>query len=709
MGRDPRYDILFEPVEIGPVTSKNRFYQVPHCNGMGHLRPRTLAEMRRIKAEGGWGVVCTEQVDIQPDSDGSPWAEGRLWDDDDLPALEMMAEAVHGEGALAGIELGHNGVYARNLYSRMPPLGPRHGVGPFFGPTQFRAMDREDIRRLRKAHRDAALRSKRAGFDIVYVYAAHDLALPMHFLSRRYNDRGDEYGGSLENRARLLRELIEDTKGAVGDTCAVAVRLAVDELLGPDGITCEAEGREVVELLADLPDLWDVLVSDWGNDSATARFEPEGHQEPYVCFVKQVTGKPVVGVGRFTSPDTMAAQVRNGILDFVGAARPSIADPFLPKKIEEGRLEEIRECIGCNICVATSMEFVPIRCTQNPTMGEEWRRGWHPERIQAKTSDDPVLVVGAGPAGLECALQLANRGYDVTLSEATASLGGRVTLESQLPGLSSWSRVRDYRQHLLQQKPNVEIYLESALTAEHILEYEFPHVFVATGSSWRRDGRGRSNPRAILGTDKVLVHTPDDIMADDKPEGPVVVFDDDHYYMASVIAEMLGGEGQAVTYVTPATEVASWTRNTLEQVRIHRRLLERNVKIVCGHNIAGFDRGEVRLRCIYSGITTTNACASAVLVTERVPNDNLYRELSCHGDRSRLQGLETLRRIGDCVAPGIVAAAVHSGHWAAGVFRKNSPPRSPSSERSWDAGDRICRTCGTTDLRSIFGHSRNLT
>ncbi len=248
----------------------------------------------------------------------------------------------------------------------------------------------------------------------------------MHFLQRRRNDRIDEYGGSLENRARLLREIIEEAKEAVGDTCAIAVRFAIDELLGEAGISADGEGRDVVEMLAELPDLWDVNVSPWSNDSTTSRFKTEGSQEPFIAFVKRVTTKPVVGVGRFTSPDSMVAQIRRGILDFIGAARPSIADPFLPRKIEEGRLEDIRECIGCNICVSGDNTITPIRCTQNPTMGEEWRKGWHPEIISAKASDDAVLIVGAGPAGLECARALGQRGYRVHLAEASEELGGRV-------------------------------------------------------------------------------------------------------------------------------------------------------------------------------------------------------------------------------------------------------------------------------------------
>ncbi len=367
------YDMLFETVRIGPVLAPNRFYQVPHCNGFGHRMPRGMAAMRGMKAEGGWGVVCTEETEIHHSSDLSPYFEGRIWDDGDLPALQLMTEAVHKHGALAGIELSYNGIDAPNLYSRVPSLAPRSmGTvgGSGYDPVQTRRMDKEDIRNVRTWHREAALRAKRAGFDIVYCYAAHGMTTAIQFISKRYNDRTDEYGGSLENRVRFFRELIEETKEAIGDTCAVAVRFAVDELLGDDGITHQGEGYDVVAMLAELPDLWDVNISGWSNDSIPSRFGREGHQERYISFVKQLTTKPVVGVGRYTSPDSMVSVIKRGVMDLIGAARPSIADPFLPTKIKEGRIEDIRECIGCNICVTGDTRFVPIRCTQNPTMGE---------------------------------------------------------------------------------------------------------------------------------------------------------------------------------------------------------------------------------------------------------------------------------------------------------------------------------------------------
>jgi dimethylamine/trimethylamine dehydrogenase len=256
------FDILFEPVQIGPVTAPNRFYQAPHCNGFGYRYPQALAAMRGMKAEGGWGVVCTEETEIHPTSDLAPNIEGRIWSNEDIPALQLMTEAVHRHGALAGIELTYSGHHATGLFSRLPAMGVR-SVGSEYFPWQSRRMDKEDIRNVRRWHRQAALRAKRAGFDIIYCYAAHDLSLAMHFLLLRYNDRVDEYGGSLENRVRFLRELIEDTKDAVGDTCAVAVRLAVDELLGTNGLSHQGEGHDIIAMLAELPDLWDVNISAW--------------------------------------------------------------------------------------------------------------------------------------------------------------------------------------------------------------------------------------------------------------------------------------------------------------------------------------------------------------------------------------------------------------------------------------------------------------
>jgi len=663
MARDPRYDVLFEPVKIGPVTTKNRFYQVPHCNGMGYRDPTALATMRAIKAEGGWGVVCTEQVEIHPTGDIAPFIELRNWSDQDVPALARMADAIHSHDSLAGLQLAHNGMNSPNLYSREIPFGPADlpVASIYDDPVQARAMDRTDIRNLRHWHRAAARRAKTAGYDITYVYAGKLFGGAMFFLSRRYNDRTDEYGGSLANRCRLLKELIEDTKDAVGDTMGVACRISVDELIGPEGLHAE-EARDIIAHLAEVPDLWDLTLSSWDNDSQTSRFSEEAYQEPFVTGVKKLTTKPVVGVGRFTSPDTMVRMIRQGILDLVGAARPSIADPFLPKKIEEGRLEDIRECIGCNMCVAGDHTTTPIRCTQNPSMGEEWRRGWHPERIRPKESDEKVLVVGAGPAGLEAAMMLGRRGYDVALAEATRDLGGRLAVERRLPGLAAWGRVVDYRTGQLEPMTNVEIYRESRLTADDILGFGFAHVAIATGARWRSDGIGRRLLKPLPVAEGVEVLTPDDLMAGRRPAaGPVTIFDDDHYYMGGVLAELLAREGREVTLVTANGEVSTWMKMTMEQHRVQARLIELGVAIVPHRLPTRVDVGEIELACVYSGRLERRAVGSLVLVTARLPQKGLAEDLSAREAEWADAGLVSVTRIGDALAPGTIAAAVWAG------------------------------------------------
>jgi dimethylamine/trimethylamine dehydrogenase len=662
-GRDARYDILFDQVKIGPKTARNRFYQVPHCNGMGWRDGSQNATMRGIKAEGGWAVVCTEEVEIHPSADVSPYVELRLWDDEDLPLHERIVEAIHVHGSLAGIELCHNGASSANNSSREVPLGPHHLPTPTAHnePLQARAVDKSDLREIRHWHRNAAKRAVKAGYDLIYVYAGHGLTTAQFLLSRRTNQRTDEYGGSLKNRVRFLRELIDDTKEAVGDHCAVPVRIAVDEMLGDIGLN-SAELQDVLGLIGELPDLWDFCMGTWPHDSQSARFAEEGYQENYIRGLKALTSKPVVGVGRFTSVDAMVKQIRSGVMDLIGAARPSIADPFLPRKIEEGRIEDIRECIGCNMCVTGDYLMSPSRCTQNATFGDEWRRGWHPEKFAKRRTPARVLVVGGGPAGLEAARVAAMRGYEVALAEGGNELGGRVAKERKLPGLSAWGRVADYRKFQLSQLANVETYLKSMLSADDILGFGFEHIALATGSRWRADGVARFNLRPIHIAADARVFTPDDLMEEKIPGGRVVIYDDDHYYMGGVLAELLLRAGARVMIVTPSSMVSDFTQLTLEQKFIQRRLLEAGVALKLTHGLGAVEKDHVKLACVYTGRLAEVEADAVVMVTARLPNEGLHVQLKARAVEWAAQGIKTVTAIGDCLAPGTIAHAVHSGH-----------------------------------------------
>jgi len=661
--RDPRHDILFEPMAIGPLVAKNRFFQVPHCNGGGYRDPSAVAAMRGVKAEGGWGVIFTEQTEMHHSSEITPFIELRLWDDADMPGLARMAERMKSHGALAGIQLAYSGINGPNFYSKDVPMAPTAlPIRTFTNdPVQARAMDKQDIRNLRRWFVNAALRSQRAGFDMICLYGAHGFGVFQHFLSRATNQRSDEYGGSLQNRARFVAEVVQDIRDAVGETMALSLRLSLDEVVGDLGFS-NAELRDFIELHSELPDLWDLAHGAWEDCSGPSRFKDEGAQAPLVSGIKALTSRPVVGVGRFTSPDTMAGMIRSGTLDFIGCARPSIADPFLPLKIEQGRSADIRECIGCNICITGDMTSSISRCTQNPTFMEEWRKGWHPERMNAKGRSETVLVVGSGPAGLEAALACAKRGYDVALAEAGTQFGGRVARERLLPGLSAWGRVADYRTYQLSQLPNVQTYLDSVLTAENILEFGFQNIAIATGSHWRADGVARSHVVPMAMDAAMAVYTPDDIMAGRLPKGRVVVYDDDHYYMGGVLAELLAKNGAAVSLVTPSAYVSDWTLNTLEQAAVHRRLLDAGVGICLNTDVASVQASGVETRCIYSDRRGHMGCDAVVIVGSRRSDDGLYHSVLAAKAGWADAGILSVKLIGDAAAPGPIAWATYAGH-----------------------------------------------
>ncbi len=629
---------------------------MPHCNGGGYRDPSAVVEMRRTKAEGGWGVIFTEQTEISPSSEITPFIEQHLWDDRDIPALARMAEAMKSHGALAGIQLAYSGINGPNLYSREVPLAVTGGPVLTFtsDPVQARTMDKSDIEDLRRWFRNAVRRSQQAGFDMICLYGAHGFGIFQHFLSRATNLRSDEYGGSLENRARFLREVVEDAREETKGTLAVSLRLSLHEA-GKLGFS-NAELRDFIEMHGELPDIWDLAHGSWEQCSGTSRFKPEAAQQDLVRGIKALTAKPVVGVGRFTSPDEMVRQIRSGILDFIGAARPSIADPFLPLKIEEGRAEDIRECIGCNICVAGDMTHGISRCTQNTAFMEEWRKGWHPERPRPKGRSESILIVGGGPTGLEAAHALGKRGYQVTLAEASKTLGGRVTAERKLPGLAAWGRVADYRIGQIAPMPQVQTCRDSRLTADDVLATGAQHVAIATGATWRRDAVARHHLAPIPTDPAMPIYTPDDLKAGNGPAGgSVLLYDDDHFYMGSVLAELLTSRGAEVHFVTPAVKVAEWTTNTLEQAQIQRRLLEIGVHVHTSQAPEAVGPTEVTLGCTWTGTLTTLPCAAVLMVTSRTPCNALYHHLIARQSEWQSAGIASLKLIGDAAAPGPIS------------------------------------------------------
>jgi dimethylamine/trimethylamine dehydrogenase len=698
VARDPKYDILFEPIQLGPKTLKNRFYQVPHCIGAGSEKPGMQAYHRGIKAEGGWGACCTEYCSIHPESDDTSRVSARIWDEGDVRNLKAMTDRLHHFGALAGIELWYGGPHAPCMESRATPRGPSQIPSDFELNIHPRYMDKDDILELQKMYVDAAIRARDAGFDIVYVYGAHAY-LPFQFLSPFYNRRTDEYGGSFENRARFWKECLEKVREAVGDDCAIASRFAVDHLLGATSIQVGEDGVRFVEYVDDLVDLWDLTVGDiaeWGQNAGPSRFFEENHEKPYTGQVKagNHTNKPVVGVGRVTNPDTMVAIIKSGQFDIIGAARPSISDPFLPKKIEEGRAEDIRECIGCNQCISRwEIGGPPMVCTQNATAGEEYRRGWHPENFsRAKNADKGVLVVGAGPAGMECAMVLGKREMSaVHLVETESDIGGCVNWISQLGhsdgkenlfrgtarGLGEWKRIVNYRQIQLHKLKNVEVHLNSALSAKDVLEYGAEIVVIATGCHFATDGLNPATHAPIPGADTSLDWqlTPNQVVEGEKPIGQrVLVLENEAYFMGASIAQKLAGEGKDVTLVTQAADVADYMHYTLEAPMLHRDLHRLGVDIRTYTMVDSIEPGACTLYNVWDDRHKDKVeVDTVVLCTQRLSNDELYRELKADPTALEREGIEALYLIGDASAPRMIVDSVFDGHRLAREIDSENP------------------------------------
>jgi dimethylamine/trimethylamine dehydrogenase len=702
MARDPKYDILFDKMKIGPKVSPNRFFQTSHCAGVGSERPGAQAMFRGLKAEGGWGVVFTEYCSVHPESDEFPYVSARLWDEGDVQNLKPMCDEIRKHGCLSGVQLWYGGIHSPHLESREMPRGPSCLPSNLFpARTVYGAeCDEDDIKAVINMYVLGAKRAQDAGFDLLEVTGG-DSTFPVQFLERRYNKRTDKYGGSLENRARVYIEIMTALKRACGDSSAITTRFEIDTLQGPHGLQARDEGIRFVELLhkEGVCDLWSVKIGDyeeWGEDAGSSRFRKSGWMLPFIKEVKGVVGDlPVVANGRYTSPDDMVALIRSGIADIIGAARPSIADPYLPRKIQEGRPEDIRECIGCNMCVSKFNQCGVLNCTQNATAMEEYRRGWHPERFEKTKDPCSVLVVGGGPAGMECARVLGERGYDVHLREAEAELGGHLRNVIRYPRLSEWARIITYRQLQLSKMKNVEVHLGiGKMSAEDVLNYGADKVVIATGSHWAANGLGAEGHNPIPGCDATLPAclTPEQVMAGKPIAGErVVVLDGDGHFTGISMAEWVADLGKKVTLVTNMSDPAEYSQFTLEVQNNKRMMHEKGITVMRNHWVESFENGKLTLFHLYrhgwalvdpengkmprreSTDTVVVDADAVILVTSRLPNHELFMELKRRRGEWAGNGLQAVYCIGDCQAPRQISDVTFSGHRLAREFDSPHP------------------------------------
>lgn len=683
--RDHRHDILFEPIAVGPKILKNRFYATPHATNLGTELPGAEAYYRAMRAEGGWGAINLGHTGISMEGDEAPWVLHRLVDEGDMRNLRLLVDRVHEHDALAGCEIAYPGVGHSGFTTRLPGRGVSQLRGNEFSETSCYAMSKREIRELQDEYITAVRRALDIGFDLVGLHHRQAGAIGYQFLMPYFNKRTDEYGGSFENRIRFSYELFERTRELVDGRAALVAGFCIDTRsygMG-DGIRVEEEGIAFIEKFDDLVDLWDVQVDTWPEDSGASRWYGQNWQRPWVEKIRPHTKKPVVGVGRFTDPDVMAKAITSGHLDIIGAARPSISDPFLPLKIEEGRSDEIRECIGCNMCVSrVNLGRGRIMCTQNATVGEEYRRAWHPERFA--TVADPaqaVLVVGAGPSGLEVATVLGRRGIElVHVVDADAEPGGHLNHISRLRGLSEWRRVVDHRQILIDKLPNVTFVGGTRLSAADIHDYGASIVLLATGAYWDRTGVNNITHRTIDGAGDPAnqVLTPDDILrggAAVRGES-VVIFDSDGYFMGPSLAERFAREGKAVTLIKTGADMEGYMAPSGEGPQMIATLLDLGVCIKTSTMLTAISPGRASIASMYTDSFNETIDADAVvLVTQRLSDTTLYDELMADEQTLAGSGIEKLIRVGDCLEPRVIADAIFDGHRVAREIDSANPAR----------------------------------
>ncbi|MFV0464021.1 MAG: FAD-dependent oxidoreductase [Nostocoides sp.] len=705
MTPDPRHDVLFEPISFGPQTMRNRFWATSHSTGYPD-RPGTHAAFRAMKAEGGWGVVCTGFCSIHPESDEYPWVSSRLWDEGDVINLAHLTESIHAHDALAGVQLWYNGMHSPRMESREAARGPSGLPSNVFPERNIYAAwaSEDDIRALINMYVLAAQRAERAGFDIVEI-SGGDSTLPLQFLERRYNKRTDKYGGSFENRARFYLEVMTAVKRAVGDRLAVTTRFEVDTINGEHRIKHHDEGMRFLEYMTaeGIVDLWSLKVGDYeewgGEDARSSRFAPQNWAAGFIAGARSVVDVPVVSNGRFTSADDMVAAIRSGQCDIIGAARPSIADPFLPVKVREGRLEDVRECIGCNMCVSRMQQQAQMYCTQNPTTGEEYRRGWHPEKTGTSPAPTTVLVVGAGPAGMEAALTLGRRGHEVHLLDSADTLGGHWRDVSRYPRCSEYERLISYRQVMLDKLPNVTVSLGvTPLGVDDVLDYGANQVIIATGSRWSPVGLGAETHESLVSVDADRmpnVLTPEQIMAGKEVPGRnVVVLDGDGHFTGFAMAELLADRGKTVTFVTNTNDVFEYAFFTMEMPNNKRVATAKGIRLMRNHWALGYEGTRLRLFYLYrdspdlvetqpgvwgrrfSDDVVELDCDALILTTSRIPQDTLYWGLMGARGRWADADVRGVYRIGDCVQPRHAMDAVFDGH-RIGMELESPDPQRP--------------------------------
>jgi mycofactocin system FadH/OYE family oxidoreductase 2 len=645
---------LFTPVQVGRLTLKNRIYSSGHAEAMaeGGRPTERLQRYHEAKARGGCALtIFGGSSSVHPSSPAAAWKQIANHDDSVIPAYRAIANAVHRHDCLVFTQLTHLGRRAQS--------DPEAG-NVLLAPSQIpervhreipHELEAEQIAELARAFGEAARRCRDGGLDGIEISMAHNHLIDQ-FWSPLFNERSDEYGGSLENRMRFGMEVLREIRRRVGGDFVVGARISGDERT-PGGLTTRdmaAIARRLAE--SGLVDFLSIIGGGAHSYTLQAAAVPNmsfatGVFVPLARLIKEaVPGMPILHASRIVDPRHADRIVADGQVDVVGMTRALIADPDLPRKAREDRLDDIRTCVGANEgCIDRIYQGKAVTCVQNPATGREAELG----DVRPASTPKKVVVVGGGVAGLEAARMAAVRGHRVLLLEKATELGGQVLLAARAPARAEYAGIVRFLASQIR-KLGVDVRLGVEATPELVLAEHPDAVVVATGS--------HPYVPPVPGSDGKHVVTDRDVLGGEARVGAnVVVIDDVHTEEALSTAELLLDQGKRVEVISPLFYVGQDIGVT-SIAPLYARLYTKGVVLTPCSELRAVEGSTVVVRNVYSNAERRiEAVDTVVLAVGSRSTDALYRALKGQ--------VPALHAAGDCVAPRGVHQAILDGTRAA--------------------------------------------
>jgi len=638
---------LFSPIRVGSVTLKNRIYSSGHAEAMAESgRPGArLTRYHEAKARGGCALtIFGGSSSVHSSSPAAAWKQIANHDDSIIPAYRALADAVHAHGCHVFTQLTHMGRRAQADGEEASVLLAPSQIPERVHRDVPHELESEQIAELVRAFGEAARRCREGGLDGIELSMAHNHLIDQ-FWSPLFNQRQDEYGGSLDNRMRFGMEVLRETRRRVGRDFVVGARISGDEFTR-GGLTA-ADMAEIARRLtaSGLVDFLSIIGGGAHTYELQAAAVPNmsyatGVFVPLAAAIKQAApGMPIFHASRIVDPVHADRTVAAGQIDVVGMTRALIADPELPQKAREGRLDDVRTCVGANEgCIDRIYQGRPVTCVQNPATGREAELG----EVRAAAKPKKVIVVGGGVAGLEAARMAAARGHRVVLFEKTAELGGQVLLAARAPARAEYAGIVRFLAAQVR-KAGVEVRLEVEATAPAVLAERPDAVVVATGS--------HPFVPPVPGSDGKHVVTDRDVLAGEAKVGAsVVVVDDVHTQEALSTAELLLEQGRRVEVISPLFYVGQDIGVT-SIAPLYKRLFTRGAVLTPGTELRAVEGSAVIVANVYSSAERRiEGVDTVVLAAGSRSTDSVYRALKGQ--------VAELYAAGDCVAPRGVHQAI---------------------------------------------------